>query len=254
MSRPDICARLARFSANFNGLQVIDISRINDLMKTAKDWQSACASKYFAGRPRPVRRPLSCPDDGWGRPRPIHEGTMILSFWSDAAFGTHLQDGRCRLGYIIALMSSTLTGSAHIPQWPSKFTRKYVKSSLGGEIFALSDMRDHAEMIREFFTALGHEKIRSYGLIDCESLLPHLRTERLGTEKFGARQFRSILDALGSGDLGNVAWIPVTGNPADGVAIAEGELGPFFHLLDTVAYRPGRLELLRGVSFIEKLV
>ena len=34
VSRRDICARLARFSANLNGLKVIDIRRINDLIKT----------------------------------------------------------------------------------------------------------------------------------------------------------------------------------------------------------------------------
>ena len=39
-SRPDICARLARFSANLKSLKVIDICRINDLIKTVKKWQS----------------------------------------------------------------------------------------------------------------------------------------------------------------------------------------------------------------------
>ena len=36
VSRPDICARLARFSANLNRLNVIDIYRIDDLIKTVK--------------------------------------------------------------------------------------------------------------------------------------------------------------------------------------------------------------------------
>ena len=70
---------------------------------------------------------------------------------------------------------STLMGLAHILQWASKFTRKHVKSSLGGEIFARSEMWDHVGTIREFHMALRLEKIRSYGMIDCESLLSHLR-------------------------------------------------------------------------------
>ena len=131
VSRSDICACLARFSANFNGLQVIDIYCINDLIKIANHWQSGCALKYHAGPPKPAKRSLSCPDDGWGKPRPIHEGTMMLVGWSDASFGAHLQDGRWCSGYIIGLMSSALTGPAHILQWASKFTRKHVKSSLG---------------------------------------------------------------------------------------------------------------------------
>ena len=82
----------------------------------------------------------------------------MLAGWPDAAFGTHGQDGRCRLGYLIGLTSSTLTGPAHILQWTSKFTRKHVKSSPGGEIFALSEMRGHMGMIREFYTALCAQK------------------------------------------------------------------------------------------------
>ena len=128
-----------------------------------------------------------------------------------------------------------------------------MKSSLGGEIFALSEMWDHMEMIREFYEPLGHAKLRAYGLIDCESLLSHLRTGRLGTEKFVTRHFLSIMDALESGDLGNVAWIPGTENPADGVTKISSELGPLSALLKSGKYRPGALEQLRGLSSVEKL-
>ena len=114
-------------------------------------------------------------------------------------------------------MSSTLTGPVHILQWPSKFTRKHAKSTLGGEIFALSEMWGHMDMIRDSYTALGQKKLASYELIDCESLLSHLRTKQLGTEKFLTRLLRSILGALESGDLGNIAWIPGADNPADGL-------------------------------------
>lgn len=204
--------------------------------------------------PANIKRSLQHPDKDWGKTTPIHEGTMMLVGWSDAAFGTHTQDGRCRLGYIIGLMSSTLTGPVHILQWTSKFTRKHVKSSLGGEIFALSEMWDHMEMIKDFYAPLGHAEIRSYGLIDCESLLSHLRTGRLGTEKFLTRHFRSIMDALGSGALGNIAWIPGTENPADGLTKISSELGPLLDLLKTGKYRPRTLEQLRGLSFVEKLL
>ena len=61
-SRPDSCARLARSSANLNGLNVIDIYHINDLIKTVKKWQSECPLMYSAGSPKPARRSLSCPD------------------------------------------------------------------------------------------------------------------------------------------------------------------------------------------------
>ena len=167
MSRPDICARLARFSSNLNGLQVIDIYRINDLIKKVKMGQSDYTLKYHFGLPANTKRSLQHPDEDWGKIHPIHEGTMMLVGWSDAAFGTHTQDGRCRLGYIIGLMSSDLTGPVHILQRTSKFTGKHVKSSLVGEIFALSEMRGHMEMIKDLYAPLGHAEIRAYGIIDC---------------------------------------------------------------------------------------
>ena len=251
VSRPDICARLARFSSNINGLQVIDMYRINDLIKKVKMGQDDYNLKYQAGMLANSRPSLQNPDRDWGKTTPIHENTMMMVGWSDAAFGTHTQEGRCRLGYIIGLMSSALTGPVHILQWTSKFTRKHVKSSLGGEIFALSEMWDHMEMIMDFYAPLGHAKIRAYGIIDCESLLSHLRTGRLGTEKFLTRHFRSIMDALDGGDLGNVAWTPGTENPADGLTKTSSELDPLLDLLKTGKYRPRTLEQLRGVTFVE---
>ena len=120
-----------------------------------------------------------------------------------------------------------------------------MKSSLGGEVFALSEMWGHMDMIREFYTALGRNKLASYGLIDCESLPSHLRAGRLGTEKFLTRHFRSILDALEGGDLGNIAWIPGADNPADGLTKATSEHGPLLQPLESGIYRPGRLGRLR---------
>ena len=253
VSRPDICARLARFLANLNDLQVINIYRIDALIKIEKRWQSGRALKYHAGLPRPARCALSCPDDGWGKPRPIHEGTMMLVGWSDAAFGTHAQDGRCRLGYIIGLMASALAGQVHILQWTSKFTRKHVRGFLGCGIFALSEMWGHVGVISEFFLTLGREEIRSYKLIDCESSLPYLRTWCLGAANFLTRHFRSISDALASGGIGNVAWAPGAENSADGLTKVTSETGPLLIPLETGAYRPGRLKQLRDVPFLEKL-
>ena len=85
VSRPDICARLARFSANLNSLQVIDMYRINDLIKKINTGQSDYALKYHLGLPANTCRSLHHPDKDWGLPSPIHEGTMMLVGRSDAA-------------------------------------------------------------------------------------------------------------------------------------------------------------------------
>ena len=110
------------------------------------------------------------------------------------------------------------------------------------------------ELIREFFSALGHEKLGSFGLIDCGSLLLRNRAGRLGTEKFPTRHFRIVLDAMECGDLGNVARIPGNENPAGGLTAATSDRVPFFRPSETGIYRLGRLEHLQGVSFLEKVL
>ena len=164
----------------------------------------------------------------------------MLVGWPDAAFGPHGQDGRCRLRRTIGFTSSTLTGPVHLPQWASRFTREQVKSPVSGEIFAHSEMRGYMDMLSEFSVGRGHEKIRSYGSIDRESLLSHLRAGRLGAGKFLSRHFRGIMAASETGDLGNVAWTPGTENPADGLTNVESAGGPFLISWELAAIVLGR--------------
>ena len=48
VSRPDICARLARIASRVNSLQGSDVNRINDLAKTVSVWPQAAILKYFS--------------------------------------------------------------------------------------------------------------------------------------------------------------------------------------------------------------
>ena len=48
------------------------------------------------------------------REEEIHEGPTTLVGWSDEAYGDQSTMGKCRLGYVIGLMPSTLRGPRHI--------------------------------------------------------------------------------------------------------------------------------------------
>ena len=116
----------------------IDIYHINDLIKTAKCWQPRAVLKFASSS-----NPLSPFEGGaFGRFRArgerIHKGAMTFVGRSDAAYGWLSEEGRCRLGYIVGLTSSSLSGPRHMIQWASKFTRKLVRSSLDGEVYAFS--------------------------------------------------------------------------------------------------------------------
>ena len=48
--------------------------------------------------------------------------------------------GRCRPGYLVGGRLSALQGLCRMSSWSSKFTRKTAVISLGGEVYAFSDM------------------------------------------------------------------------------------------------------------------
>ena len=57
---------------------------------------------------------------------------------------------KCRLACVIGFTSSTLPGPCHFSQWKSKFTRKLVKSSCGGEVYELSERVDYMLLSEDF--------------------------------------------------------------------------------------------------------
>ena len=176
---------------------------------------------------------------------------MTLVGWSDAAYGNTSCMGKCRLGYLIGVMSANLRGACHVIQWTSKFTRKLVKSSLGGEVYAFSEMLDHMSMLREFY---GHFAGMSPGLVGLEdwgSLFTHLKNSKMIAEKLLARHFLSIQQALEEQELDNVYWIPGRENPADGLTKLHSEILPLLRLLESGSYNPGILRPLKGITFSE---
>ena len=54
--------------------------------------------------------------------------------------------------------------------WTSKYARKMVRSSLGGEVYAPSEMVDHTSLQREFCGPLVDMPRNTVGLEACESL------------------------------------------------------------------------------------
>ena len=83
-------------------------------------------------------------------------------------------------------MSSALSGPCHIIQRTSKFTRKLVTSSLGGEVFAFSEMLDHMSMLPECFGRFAIRYPGMVGLEGRESLFAYLKKKKLIAEKFSA--------------------------------------------------------------------
>ena len=113
--RPEICARLAPVAARVNAIQGIDIDRIDDSIKTVEERRKATKLKRaLSFHPREFAH-----GDADGKVRTREEkarcGTVTSAGWSDAAYGDHTSDGRCRLGCVIGRASSTLRGPRRPP-------------------------------------------------------------------------------------------------------------------------------------------
>ena len=136
VSRPDICPRLARIASRINALCGSDVKRNNELARVVEDWQQATVLKFAS--PSQPRGALGWGDKVQGAPlkrgERIHGGSTTVVGWSDSVYGYQSTEGKCRSGYVIGFMSSTLKGPCHTFQWTPTFTRKLVRSSLGGEV------------------------------------------------------------------------------------------------------------------------
>ena len=87
-------------------------------------------------------------------------------------------EGRCRSGYVMGLTSSTLEGPRPILQRTFKYTRKLAKGSLGGEVYARSDVVGHMMLLKDFYGPLEGVNPDLGALEDCESLSPTWRQKR----------------------------------------------------------------------------
>ena len=188
ISRPDICARLARIAFRINALQGCDVYRINDLIKIAKERQQATVLKYVSSSQLGPDNLAPWDAKVRHRRKKIHGNDTAPAGWSDAAYGDQSSLKKRRLRNVIGLMSPNLCGPCHIIHWASKFRRKLVRSSLGGEVYAFSEMLDHMSMLREFYGHFVGLYPGIAGLEDCDCLATHSKRKKMIAEKFPARR------------------------------------------------------------------
>ena len=158
-----------------------------------------------------------------------------------------LTGGKCRLGYVIGLTPSTLHGPCNVSQWTSKFTRKLVKSSLGGAVYALSEM-----ILLLVFWPFEGPKPGTAGLEDCESLFAHLKTKKMIAGNSSVRHFMGFQRALVEGESDNAHWAPGTENPAGGLIRVRNDMVPLSRVLESGHFNPGSSRPFSGVAWKER--
>ena len=170
----------------------------------------------------------------------MHCVSMSLLGWSDAAYEGQSTEGKCRLGRVLGLMSPLLPGPCHALRWTSKFPRKSVNISLGGEVYSLSDMVDHTSLLRDLRAPSEGPNPGMAGSEDCESRFSHLKTKKMAAGKYLARRCLSTQQALEEGELGNAYSAPGTGNQAAGLTKVRSDMAPLLRLFESGHFNSGR--------------
>ena len=249
VSRLDICARLSRIATRIKSLRGVDVFRINDVVKTVKNWQPATVLKYYMSGKFGQCTLAPRTGDEPHRKGAIHGNAMTLVGRSGAACEDQSSISTCRLGYAVGLMSSSLCVPCHTMNWTSKFTRTLVKSGPGCEMFAFSEISGHMSVLREYYGQFTDVYPGMAGLEDRESLPAHNKRGKLLAENFLARHFLAIQQAIEIQELDNVYWIPGRENPAAGLTKLRSEMLPLLRLMESGSYYPWYLRLLEGRPF-----
>ena len=87
------------------------------------------------------------------------------------------------------------------------------------------------------------------GLENCGSLFTRLKKKQLIAEKFLARHFLVIQQAIEMEEWGNVYWIPGLGYPASGLTKLKSDLLPLLRLIGSGSYNPGNSRPFLGEAF-----
>ena len=115
-------------------------------------------------------------------------------------------------------------------------------------MYIIGDPVDHVALSREFYASFEGLPPGMVGMEVCEGLFTHLRSKKAIAPEYPVRHFSGIEQAVDTGKLGNVYWLPNPGNPADALAKVKSDMEPLLRLPQSGSLCPGALRPFRGLS------
>ena len=141
-----------------------------------------------------------------------------------------MEEGRFRLGYIIALLPSSLRGTCHAIHCSPRFIRRKVKGSVGRGVCAFNEMVDREELLRvpPPLCPRGPRDGWAAGLRGSFLSSPQSANDHVA---YLARHFSSIQNSAQLGLLSNSCWLPGPEDPADASKRRKSDVAPLLRLL-----------------------
>ena len=174
----------------------------------------------------------------------IHCGALLIAGRSDAASGDQSAGGKCRVDYVVGLIPSTSDEPRHILRWASKFTGELVRSSLGGEVYALTGTIDHASPLQEFCELFVDLSPIATGFEYSGNPFNRPPIQKSIAGKYLGRHFLRIPQ---SEELDDAYWPRGLWNPADGLAAVVSDVVPLLRFLESGTLSSATPRPLRGV-------
>ena len=124
-----------------------------------------------------------------------------------------------------------------------------MKSNLGGEARASSDMVDHVAPLRKFAAPSAGLSPGTAEMGERESLCTYARNKKAIAEEYPAQDILRLQQALDYEQMGNVFSLPGPETPAGGLSKKKSGVEPLLSLPQPGPSRPGARRPLRRVSF-----
>ena len=191
-SRPDIMYDTCMLASNFSKASVKDLLDANKVISRVKESKLVLKFQQLA-------EPLQ------------------LVIFADASFA-NLPDGGTQGGHLILLMDKT--GKFSPICWSSKRIRRIVRSTLAGEMLALSDAIDVGIYLANMYTEIVGGIVQPENLpilcfTDNKSLCDTVRSNKSVSEKRLRLEVANIKDMIENGLIGGIMWVDSNRQLAD---------------------------------------
>ena len=111
-----------------------------------------------------------------------------------------------------------------------------------------SSMIDNVALLRTFSAPSADLSLGMIGMENGGNLFTHTRNQKTITRNHLVRNFLGVKPTAGNGQLGNVCWLPGTGNPADGLNKVKSKIALSLRTLQSGPCYSSLLRQLEGAS------
>lgn len=154
--------------------------------------------------------------------------SLKIKVFSDSSFA-NAEEKRSQLGFVVLLCDDS--GRANVLHYASYKSKRVVRSTMGGEVFAFADGFDYGYSLRHDLERMTGRKIPLLMYTDSDSVFKVIVKNSMTTERQLMIDLEATRQAYGRRGISDIGWVRSADNPADGMT-KKGECPSLNKLMD----------------------